>query len=725
MKNIVINKLKKGNILRTEFETLTENNRLDFSCHKNVIVYAPNGTGKTTFASILRDDDNCEVSIEIDDERINSKESLNKRIHIISDQVSRHVIEGATDEYILGENIALERKKKADYENELQLFIENIQNLLKNEFGITKTSACFYNIISDNELKEIIKSFAKKGAKISEIDISKTISLFKTLQSQDTASFRVEKLNFIKKDLSDKLKDSISNMIINFKIDKIVKNENVKIIDENLDTLPVLQKYKNINKCVVCETENIDPENLIKSKIQKEENVKAALNDKEKELLDKITTQLKGEDPFDIKSSIFKFIETEDLDVFNQLKKDLENYKEGLCKVLCNKVKELFDKSTLEKLYKEYSDMLSKKLELKEEDELLIKDIIANNIGKEVELIRDTEKNIIIKLDNKSVIGTELTNLELSTGETNFLSLSFELLRAKHAKQDIVLIDDPISSFDSIYKNKIVYCILKILDKKSKILLTHNLDMVRLLDCQLTNCFKLYLLSNDEEYGFIPVGDEEKGLLLYFDKLLDLLRSNDIESEIINKQNYIISLVPFMRALIKILHTGDKEKDYKQKLTNIMHGYSTDIEDLIPIYNFIFNKKEVGNMQIGVNDILTLNLDSIQIMKTDKYPLLEKTLRHTITYLYLRLSVEKCLCTKFPKETKKCELLGEIISKALTNSKYMPVRVKLSSEKTLLNEFNHYEGNFNLFQPAIDITESKLKKEKKEILDIISQIESM
>ena len=130
-------------------------------------------------------------------------------------------------------------------------------------------------------------------------------------------------------------------------------------------------------------------------------------------------------------------------------------------------------------------------------------------------------------------------------------------------------------------------------------------------------------------------------------------------------------------------------------------------------------------MMIGVNDILSLNLDTLQIMKTDKYPLLEKTLRHTLTYLFLRLKVEKCLYDKFPKETKKCELLGAIINNALKDSKYMKLRAKLSSEKTLLNEFNHYEGNFNLFQPAIDITESKLKKETKEILGIITQIKLM
>lgn len=725
MKKIVFNKLKKGNILRPEFESLSENNQLDFQNHNNVILYAPNGTGKTTFANILRGDDNCELNIQIDDEHIDSKEAINKRIHVISDQISRHVIEGATDEYILGENIALERKKKAEYERELEQFIENIQNLLKNEFGITKTTACFYNIISDDTFKEIIKTLAKKGAKITDINIPEMFGCFKILQNQDTSTFDEQKLNFLKNDLSDKIKDSLTETIINFKIEKLVKNENVKIIDENLDSIPILQKYKHINRCIVCETENIEPENLIKLKTKKEETVKAALNEKEKDLLERITKKLQGDDPFSIRTIIFNLIETEDLTVFDQLKKELELYKTGLYKSLCNRVKELFEKSSLEKLYKEYSDMLSKKLELKAEDELLIKDIIANNIGKEVELIRDSEKNIIIKLNNKSILGTELVNLELSTGETNFLSLSFELLKAKHVSQDIVLIDDPISSFDSIYKNKIVYCILKILDKKSKILLTHNLDMVRLLDCQLTNCFNLYLLSNDDAYGFISVEKEEKELLLYFDKLLDLLRSNEIETEIIDKRNYILSLVPFMRALIKILGVKEPGIGYKQKLTNIMHGYSNEIEDLIPIYNFIFNKSEIGTMMIGVNDILSLNLDSIQIMKTEKYPLLEKTLRHTLTYLFLRLKVEKSLCDKFPAETRNCELLGEIINKALKHSKYMQLRAKLSSEKTLLNEFNHYEGNFNLFQPAIDITESKLKKETKEILDIITQIGTM
>ena len=36
-----------------------------------------------------------------------------------------------------------------------------------------------------------------------------------------------------------------------------------------------------------------------------------------------------------------------------------------------------------------------------------------------------------------------------------------------------------------------------------------------------------------------------------------------------------------------------------------------------------------------------------------------------------------------------------------------------------LNEFNHFEGNMNIFQPAIDITQAALQKE---ITDIESEL---
>lgn len=49
-------------------------------------------------------------------------------------------------------------------------------------------------------------------------------------------------------------------------------------------------------------------------------------------------------------------------------------------------------------------------------------------------------------------------------------------------------------------------------------------------------------------------------------------------------------------------------------------------------------------------------------------------------------------------------------------------RVKLTSKKTLMNEFNHFEGNLSIFQPAIDITDRDLKDERSDIIKFINKL---
>ena len=52
-------------------------------------------------------------------------------------------------------------------------------------------------------------------------------------------------------------------------------------------------------------------------------------------------------------------------------------------------------------------------------------------------------------------------------------------------------------------------------------------------------------------------------------------------------------------------------------------------------------------------------------------------------------------------------------------------KAKLASKKTLLNEFNHFEGNLNIFQPAIDISDVMLNKEVEEIEQILLEVEGL
>ena len=43
--------------------------------------------------------------------------------------------------------------------------------------------------------------------------------------------------------------------------------------------------------------------------------------------------------------------------------------------------------------------------------------------------------------------------------------------------------------------------------------------------------------------------------------------------------------------------------------------------------------------------------------------------------------------------------------------------------KTLLNEFNHFEGNMNIFQPAIDIEDFALQREVNAIYERLAFLE--
>ena len=107
--------------------------------------------------------------------------------------------------------------------------------------------------------------------------------------------------------------------------------------------------------------------------------------------------------------------------------------------------------------------------------------MINENIGKDITIVRDedNDRNYKLKLGDKDLLGTDRKEMELSTGEQNFISLAFELLLARHSDKEYIVMDDPISSFDSVYKNKIAFCIIKFLEKKKQIILTHNTDLIR------------------------------------------------------------------------------------------------------------------------------------------------------------------------------------------------------------------------------------------------------
>lgn len=87
--------------------------------------------------------------------------------------------------------------------------------------------------------------------------------------------------------------------------------------------------------------------------------------------------------------------------------------------------------------------------------------------------------------------------------------------------------------------------------------------------------------------------------------------------------------------------------------------------------------------------------------------------------------VEKNLVEKFGIDTARNEQLGQIISAAYPDEndvEQIRNRIRLTSKKTLINEFNHFEGNLSIFQPAIDITDQALGKERTDLITFISTL---
>ncbi len=384
------------------------------------------------------------------------------------------------------------------------------------------------------------------------------------------------------------------------------------------------------------------------------------------------------------------------------------------------------EESELSEKNKEYNALIASKPEITDEDIIYIEEVINNNMDKKLEVIRDENKNLKISLENKDFLDLPRDELPLSTGEQNFLSLTFEFLRAKNLSTPVVIIDDPISSFDSIYKNKVVYALIKVLEAKQKIILTHNLDLLRLMSAQYPNSYELYILNNSEngDNGFIHINKKEREMLINLDSLLTFFRENVFDN-IKDVNLFLMSMIPFMRGYTNLL--GDKST--YNMLTQVMHGYKTQVVDIANVYISLFgNKNNIvpQNFSVVSSDIINIGTDGIQILDKTAFPLLNKTLIHSLIYLKIRLFVEKSLTDKFPTiNVSKNPQLGDIINQAFStqsNITEIRQRTRLTSKKTLINEFNHFEGNLSIFQPAIDITDTALAKEKDAIYQLIGQL---
>ncbi len=719
---LVFSKIENADVFKQDFNPLKQNNKIDFPTNGGIVViYGPNGTGKTSFTKVLSGAQNTKLEFDYDGKTYKNGASI---FYIVNDQNNRNIISGETRDFFLGDNIQREFELQDILDQKRKFFSSSVLSILK-EYNISTIKHPLTDLIEDKGLKSFIKDCANKQSKGERHSSEQIVKIMGTLTRTEIQDYDRARLNYLVEDYAKK--KPIISQIESLVGETFSPNQRVREIEENTEAISILNRFPK-DQCIVCDTQGIDWKSLLANKTANRDDIKKTLDPKVKDILEETTNLIHDADPFNLKYRLFQTIETGDISIIETLLKEIKGYKVLFACILQNAIMDAFDQAEIETVYREYQELISMTPDISQEDYLYIQEIVSHNMSKPLTVVRDDNRHLKIRLSNQDFLGRPREELPLSTGEQNFLSLTFEFLKAKNSTAPIVVIDDPVSSFDSIYKNKVVYAIVKILQHKKRIVLTHNTDLIRLLDSQYHHCFKLYLLNNTdgEVNGFISLRNQEVEMLISLEKLLAAFRK-EVPQKVVNKELFLISMIPFMRGYSNITN----RQDLYEMLTQVMHGYKTERVDLAHVYIELFgnpNKVIPDSYEVSVPEILSKTVDGIDLVDNTLYPLLNRTLKHSFIYLFLRLMVEKALVENFGINTEKHSQLGQIISAAFpdeNNIDQIRNRIRLTSKKTLINEFNHFEGNLSIFQPAIDITDYSLGKERTDLIEFVESLQKV
>lgn len=716
---LTFKKIIKEEIFDDCFKNLNDDNEVEFSRNGISVIYAPNGTGKSSLAHVLGRGKGTEYEVVWKDQVLTNKDSSDY-FHIINDQNSRNIIEGSTEDFILGDDIRREYFLKGEIESGFKNLFGGLAATLKNEFGIDKKGAPVLDYIDGDKVKEYVSDLANNKSKGSNIERRGFIDRVSGFVEQEIPEYSESELYFVVQDLNSK--GSVINEIYKILHENTVVSPALVTVEKSNDAIEILEKYSDLRECVVCDSE-IEPELLRDKKIENRQAFIDEIDASTRIIFDEMEARSSKDDPLGIRRHVMESSVSGSLAPIGDLIEKIQHCFSVISKKINNLFSSCLDNSYLVDQFIEYEALTKEKPELTEEDVLFIREFVNDCIEKDIYLERDMEGNLKLLLGGETFLDKERSKLGLSNGEQNFISIAFELLKAQKSDADIVVLDDPISSFDSIFKNKIIYAISKFLEHKNQLILTHSLDLVKLLEHQKKNSFNLYILNNvsGDMNGFLAVSSHEKELMLYLNCLVDFFRG-EVRNYIKDEWGFLVSLVPFMRTFSRIVN----KPGVTESMTSIMHGYNgSAATELSSSYKELFGGEFLGdNYEVSVDGILSADVSAIEVIDANTFPVLNRALVHVLNYLWLRLKVERELVLKYGINTKQHDQLSSIIIQAFKgqDSQSIKNRVFLLSRKTLLNDFNHFEQDLSVFQPALDITDNSLKKEKEDIESFLSKL---
>lgn len=326
-----------------------------------------------------------------------------------------------------------------------------------------------------------------------------------------------------------------------------------------------------------------------------------------------------------------------------------------------------------------------------------------NNIKKDKD---DIEKYFIEKFDIDSINFNDNTKeiiikfkREVSTyseGEIHLIILLFKLYEFKLNDNNILIIDDPLSSYDLINQYKTLFEIVDTVSEEKEILIfTHNIEMINIVNSQHNNLFEYYYIEKSEKKLYLQniyIGEKESVLSLKnilsedTDGYLKLLIAREKnENEEYHKifhydKSYTILDGEFM----------DMTNEYMVKLIEELNTHS--------ITNTTFTNNTYNKIMYLCGIRVWIESKFYYAIKKDP------NIKLTLNELEGKTFVEK-INKLLPKD--KNSLLEKEYPKLS--------REFLMSKKVMLNQNNHYQSQILPFNYALNISIDDLKDEIRDI----------
>lgn len=430
------------------------------------IILGPNGTGKS---SIYR----------------NIKNRFTDYSYIDYNDIETSVISKGNEILIGASVVSLEKK-----EQERQQLLDNLKlnDNLKN-FGIT--SKITAKGVSDNMVRLRDSLFDA----IREFDINRILCIF-DLDDETQNYFKSNALELIR------LEEIRTNI-------EMLKDSYKKRI------LEVVDNYLSVNECVcpICDTDKGEP---IKQIIARKVLELNALEDNVVRTYHEMYPSYSAEEVLEKVLAVKRFISENELCI-----SDVEQY------FICGGEKEkaqhiVATQSALVALDADINALVARKEEF-------YNNLITNSDGListfKLQLsVNDTDiefnaenKCILIKLPRKVK--------EYSTGEINLITFITCILEFISNDREVLVIDDPLSSFDIPNQYKIMYEITAAKKQDKKIIIfTHNIDTINIANTQYEGLFEYEILEKKDNTLFLnPIGYNASNSIISVQNLIEKL----------------------------------------------------------------------------------------------------------------------------------------------------------------------------------------------------------